>query len=249
MERVKGVIRPRTMLDEWLKNYGYDTNRQLGKDEGVCFFNVEKYVDDEPVDEWLLAGVGADPQEALIDAFQLIINEMKGEYGKGRFVMNVNGIVLLGFGFGRWVGETDEGDLFAIEELPEELREIARLVGVMGGSVPCRVVNVITPSGLAGEVTLFRENSEPHVETVEQWLYDGEGTVPKPLGAVDDALMSTLTFSLLIRDVVCADLPITAKNLLTVAFEKDVPDSITGFIMKVIGEGMEKGLISRGEFI
>lgn len=247
MKREHGVVRPKDLLDGWLDRYGYRDNRIMSDDAGsACYLFVRRYDDDnEPFDEWLLAGIGADPHLALVDAFRSVLRFSNEEYGRGKFATTIEGIVLLSFGYGVWVAETEGGERVDLDSLDDDdVVALAVEAGVVSGEVPCRVVNVITPSGLAGEVTMFRGDDEPMVEVVEQYLHDGEGTIPKPLGAVDDALIKLFTVTLMVRDVVVNDLPMNPASLITVAMSPDFGDQARGYMMSVVGEALQKGLFS-----
>ena len=247
MKREHGVVRPRVLLDEWLDYYGYRDNRIMSEDAGsACYLLLKRYGDDdEPRDEWVLAGIGSDPNLALVDAFRSLLRLCHDEYGRGKFVTMVEGIVLLSFGFGVWVGEDENGDHVDLDALDDDaVVALAVEAGITSGEVPCRVVNVITPSGLLGEVTMFRGDDAPMVEVVEQYLHDGEGTIPKPLGVVDDLLIKLFTVTMMVRDVVVNDLPMNPASLVTVAMSPEFGDRARGYMMSVVGEALQRGLFS-----
>lgn len=254
LERTEGTLRPGDLLDDFLVTFGYGDNRIVEGSDSACFVYVREYVDDEPVDHWLLSGVGEDPRLALIDAFGDMMTRFRDDRPNGRLGISVEGIALVSFGIGMWATEDDDGEIITVEErldrgdVPDDVRIELASRGVRPGEVLCRVVNVITHAGLVGEVTFdMGEGIEPLVERQEQWLFDGEGNVPVSQGVVDDALMAVMTFCVLLREIVSRDLPMTARSLFQIALDDGFGQGASTYVLRVIADAIDAGIIGVGE--
>jgi hypothetical protein len=243
MEKVEGLQRPMGLLQNWLETYGYDKHRVTGEDcMAMCYLSTQSYDEDgEATDEWHLVGINREPYNALVEGFQDIMKMLLNEYGKGRLALNINGIVLVSHGVGRYMFVNEDEQEVEVEDIPEEMRESVCESGVFAGTRPVRIINTITSSGLAAEIATFDENGEPDVQYVEHWT--GSGEMPKASGMVDEALMSLMTFSLLCRQVVSNDLPMNARSLLEVAMEGETDERVMSYVLKIVSMALDVGLL------
>lgn len=249
MEKLEGVARPMGLLENWLTEFGYDKYRATGADHlGMLYINVQTYEDDEPQDTWHLIGIDDDPRRAIMEGFADLLKMLNKDIGRGVWTLNINGILLVSHGEGRYVEvNADTGEQREIDENDEFLQFLnGRSASFM---IPCRMVNAITPSGLAGEVTLFLEDSEPRVELSESWLGDGNETHPQPSGMIEEALTAFLTFAMLSREVISRDLPLNAKSLVDVAVRESVHSSLTGYVLRVVSAAIEAGVLDSEDLV
>jgi hypothetical protein len=243
MEEIEGIHRPMGLLQNWLETYGYDKHRVTGEDcMAMCYLSTQTYDEEgESSDNWHLVGINREPHETLIEGFRDILSMLNNEYGRGRFVFNINGIVLVSHGHGRYMFVNDEAEEVALEDMSEEMRESVSAEGVFAGTRPVRIINTITSSGLAAEIATFDENGEPDVQYVEHWT--GSGIMPTASGKVDEALMALMTFALLCRQVVSSDLPLNAKSLLDVAMSGENDERIMSYVLKIVSMALDAGLL------
>jgi hypothetical protein len=185
---------------------------------------------------------------------------LSDDYKAGRFgdeTTRIGALLLVSHGTGRHAYKNpDTGQDLTYEELTEQQREeLAQQFDDDGvreeleGEVPCRIVNVITPTGLAADVSIIHRTGVM-VQQVEQWLNDGEGTIPEPMGAVDNALMSTFMFMQVARECVASGEDMSFAGMLKVATElHDMQGGkqLIAFLLRILAGGLEDGIISLGE--
>ena len=120
-------LRPMTVLNEWLSKYGFDKNRTTGDNrKTMCYTRTSEYTNDDWCSRWALAGMGDDPTVALAEAFESSMNNIKHNMN-GEFTPELEAILLVTHGVGRWAfAHPETGEACSLEDLPEELQEVAR---------------------------------------------------------------------------------------------------------------------------
>lgn len=248
--------RPSEVLDEWLEKYGYNKYRVTGKEhKTMCYVRIANYENDEWYSFWAVAGVSDNPLEALASAFELSMKRIVpiGE-GRGVHTPYLEAIILMTHGEGGYSFQNpDTEEDCGWEDLTDEQKQLVRensshnlheLLSV-GERVDCRIVNIITPTGLAADVSSFYQG-QVFVERHEQWTEDEEGTVPQVGGAIDEALMGTFTFVHLIREAVARDKGTSIPALIETATELSNEGAGAGalaYLLKVVATGVESGLL------
>lgn len=245
--------RPATLLDDCLARYGLDRNRRALEDgKFLSYFRIEEFTDMEWKSRWVLGGASEDPAESLSGAFSMSLTIMRDSREKNLQVSKVCAFVVVSHGTGKCVftnsvtGEEceyfdlPEADRKAIDEVAQhDLHQRVRL----HDELPTRIVNIITVTGLAADVSIWHEG-EVFVERVEQWVFDGEDTVPKGGGPIDDALMGTMTFTSLVHEALRRDYDLTIEGLMKVAWETADDPKLVAHLLKVIATGVEVGLLT-----
>lgn len=218
--------RPALIMDNWLSTYGYDKNRTTGDNAvHLCYALIGEWNGDQWVNRWRMAGGSGDVEETVSEAFE-DIGKMLQEAHKQELrdrCPQLNAVLLMSHGYGRWfMANPDTEEIISWDQLSDEQR-LEALDGDINfekhsqePQVPVRVVNLVTPEGLAGEVTLFySDEQEPTVERDEQWV--GDGASPEPRGIADVVLIDAFGYLLLLRELVVAGEPMNMKGMMTVA--------------------------------
>ncbi len=249
-------LRPQEVMDNWLTTYGYDKNRTTSKESHALGYVLTLNND---VPKWRMFGADELGEKALLGAFSETMSLLADDYKAGKTgedVTRIGAILLVNHGTGRHAFRNPEtGEELSYEELSEEQKaDLAEYAGEvqereLEGEIPCRVVNLITPTGLAADVSIIHPTGTI-VQRVEQWLNDGEGTVPAPCGAVDDALMSTFMFMQVARQTVANGEDMSLTGMMNTAMEfGDTAGGkkLMGFLLRILAGGLEEGIISFGE--
>jgi hypothetical protein len=86
---------------------------------------------------------------------------------------------------------------------------------------------------------------------VEQWSEDGEGTVPQSNGLVDDALMGTFGFLLLLRESAERHGGLGFREVMATAEDvaKEGDPKQLAFLLKMISDALNAGILDTGDFI
>lgn len=250
--------RPVKLLDECLDKYGLGKNRSSSPDhKTVAYFRVDEFIDMEWTPRWVLGGISENPAESLSQAFSSAMRLMRDSHETQLETTKVSAYALVSHGMGKCSFiNTTTNEICEWDELPESDKalvereashDLHRKVRV-GEELPTRVVNIITPTGLAADVSIWW-GDEVHVETCEEWVFDGKGTVPRGGGQVDDALMGTMTFSTLVYEAIQRELPLTAEGLMKVAWETADNAELVAHLMRVIATGVETGLLTQEDFM
>lgn len=245
--------RPSLLLDECLAKYGLDKHRSSSKEQKVvayvCMEEPGVFGNER---RWLLGGISESHAESLASAFSETLRVMRESHEKGMGVARAcaYSVVTHGVGTCSFINTTTN-EPCEYEELPpgdrdlidrEAQHDLHKKVRV-GDELPTRIVNIITPSGLAADISIWLDG-EVFVERAEEWVFDGKGTIPGGNGALDDALMGTLTFATLVQQALVMDYPLTPNGLMKVAFETSNDPSLSAHLMRVIATGMEVGLLN-----
>ena len=241
--------RPSELLDNWLEQYGYDKRRTTGESAlHLCYLNISEWNGTDWISRWRMAGASGDVETTLRDAFNdscEMLSEQAEQKAGDRTTL-VNAILLMSHGEGFWAlnhPETDE--MMSWEDLTDDQKAEAVEHDpqfeqhLNAGAVPVRVVNIVTPEGLAGEVSMFFDGEEPKVERIEQWLLDGDD--PKPQGMADQLLMNIFFFLVMLRTAVVENGEINTEALMKVALENadtTIGRTIAKTILKVFVDEM-----------
>lgn len=251
------ITRPNALLDEWLEKYGYNKYRVTGKEhKTMCYTRFAHWEDGDWCSSWAVAGVGDNPLEVLTGAFELSMKRIlpKGGEELGHHTPYLDAIILMAHGEGGYQFQNpDTEEVCGWEDLTDEQKEIVReksshnlheLLSV-GERVDCRIVNIITPTGLAADVSSFYQD-QVFVERHEQWTEDGEGTMPEAGGAMEEALLGTFTFVHLIREAVARGKDTSISALIETATElcnEGAGTHALAYLLKIVATGVESGLL------
>jgi hypothetical protein len=249
--------RPSEVLDHWLKEFGYDKYRTTSENaHALCYVLTSK---DSIVPKWRMFGAHEGGDGALLEGFGEFMKLLKQDHDDRALgdTIRAQALLLVTHGQGRFAYRDPDSDKeMTYDQLSDQqkadLAEYDR-EGVreeFEGTVPCRIVNLITTSGLAADITMFSETGRHKVERVEQWADDGEGTVPASHGAVDDALMSAFLFMQLAREAVADGEDMNLSGLMNVAMKRlDTREGaqLMSFLLRMVAGGVESGIISFGE--
>jgi hypothetical protein len=250
-------VRPSVVLDHWLKEFGYDKYRTTSENaHALCYVLTLK---DSIVPKWRMLGANEAGDGALLEGFGEFMKLLKKDHEDRALddTIRAQALLLVTHGTGRFSYRDPDTDReVTYDELDDEqkadLAEYDR-EGVreeFEGTVPCRIVNLITPSGLAADITMFSKTGRHKVERVEQWADDEKGTVPASGGAVDDSLMSAFLFMQLAREAVADGEDMNLMGLMNVAMKRiDTREGaqLMSFLLRMVAGGVESGIISFGE--
>lgn len=250
-------LRPASVLDTWLKEFGYDKYRTTSENShALCYVLTSK---GDASSRWRMLGADDAGEGALLEGFSEFMKMLKQDYKNESMTDTVRAqaLLLVTHGTGRFAYRNSTGDKeISYDELTEDQKaelteyDIDELREEFEGTVPCRIVNLITPSGLAADITMFSKTGKQKVERIEQWCDDGEGTVPESGGGVDDALMSSFLFMQLAREAVASGEDMNLAGLMNVAMRNlDTREGgkLMSFLLRMVAGGVESGIISFGE--
>jgi hypothetical protein len=216
--------RPATLLADWYDKYRLPV--RTGEDaKSMCYLRVSEVKNGERVSRWKLGSITEWGTDALMETFRDAMSMVREdvENGKDREdVTEVLGLLMISHGEGRWGTEhPDTGQPCTFEQLPEDAQKVIieqattdELISLRQESVPVRVVNIISLSGLLGEVTMFAPGCEPSVEIMEQWTGElGDDNV-RACGAIDEILIKTMTLLSLLSEVAREGYDLTPNGLM-----------------------------------
>lgn len=249
-------LRPATVLDGWLKEFGMDKYRTTSEDaHALCYVLTNK----DGVHKWRMLGANEGGETALLEGFGEFMKLLRDDYKNNALnsTVRAEALLLVNHGHGRFAYRDPETnkDLTYDDLTDEQKGELIEydLEGVreeFEANVPCRVVNLITPTGLAADVTMFSKTGKHKVERIEQWTEDGEGTNPTSGGGVDDALMSAFLFMQIAREAVADGEDMTMAGLMNTAMKHlDTREGakLMAFLLRIVAGGVESGIISFGD--
>lgn len=252
--------RPATLIDNWLTHYGYDKNRSTGDNAvNICYTHISEWNGIDWVSRWRLAGANESIEDTVREAFEDVCSLWREEHRKaaGDRTIKLNGILLMAHGEGRWaMADPDTGKTLHWDDLSEEQRTEALdndpefQLHLKAGSIPVRVVNIVTDEGLGGEVSMFfPDEPEPHVERHEQWVRDD--IQPEPQGRADEVLMSAFGFLLMLREVVVEGEPLNMEGLTNIAMKHsgtDMGRQVLSLLLRFASEAVADGSHSLGDW-
>ena len=216
--------RPATLLADWYDKYRLPVNT-YDDAKSMCYLRVSEVKNGERVSRWKLGSISEWGTDALMETFRDAMSMVREdvENGKDREdVTEVLGLLIISHGEGRWGTEHPEtGQPCTFDQLPEEHQRniiekatTEELVSLRQESVPVRVVNIISLSGLLGEVTLFAPGCEPTVEVQEQWTGELGDENIRSSGAIDEILIKTMTLLSLLSEVAREGYDLTPAGLM-----------------------------------
>ncbi len=244
--------RPTELLAECQSKYGLDRHRVAGT-AVVCYYRTCEWSDDTDEFEasWRLGGANKDPDIAITEAFAQIIGHLKEDHINERHdnTRHIDAVVLVAGAKGQFITEKDEWEKMteqekeAAYEKAQQLGEIPKEVSFDKAS-DCRVTTCISLEGIATELCVLFPIGE-HIELIEQWVADGEGTVPKPHNELENGLLMMFTFVQLLRETVRMGRSMRVESVLQTAME--IPEELGGRQMsaqfiQMIAQGVEHGL-------
>jgi hypothetical protein len=203
--------RPATLLADWHDKYRLPS-RTYDDAKSMCYLRVSEVQNGERVSRWKLGSITEWGTDALMETFREAMSMVRADVENGidrEDVTEVLGLLIISHGEGRWGTEHPEtGEPCLFDQLPEdqqrsiiEQASTEELIALRAGSVPVRVVNIISLSGLLGEVTMFPPGGEPTVEINEQWTGEVGDDNVRACGAIDEILIKTMTLLSLLSEV------------------------------------------------
>jgi hypothetical protein len=215
--------RPSVVLTDWLAKYGYDKRRSTSDNAvQICYAHLSEWDGGNWVSRWSMTGADSDPEVAVHQTFNELCAMLKKSEGLGSRAMRVNALLMVTHGHGTFGAEHPEtGEMITWDNFTEEMKQKASdaeptIARQAGNPIPCRMVNVITASGLGADVSIFYDGeNEPEIQTVEQWT--GDGISPEPMGQVDEVLGSLFSFIYFLREVVVSGEGLNAEGLMNTA--------------------------------
>lgn len=249
-------LRPATVLDGWLKEFGMDKYRTTSEDaHALCYMLTTK----DGVSKWRMLGANEGGENALLEGFGEFMKLLRDDYANKSMenTIRAEALLLVNHGQGKFQYRNPETDTpVSYDDLTDKQKgemleyDIDGVREEFENSVPCRVVNLITPTGLAADVTLFSKTGKHKVERIEQWTEDGEGTNPTSGGGVDDALMSAFLFMQIAREAVADGEEMNMAGLMNTAMKHlDTREGaqLMAFLLRIVAGGVESGIISFGD--
>lgn len=248
--------RPRTLLQSWHDTYHLPlvTSNEA---KSMCYLHISEVKNGGRVSRWKLGSIHEYGNDALMETFHDAMTTIKDciESGNDRTdITDVLGILIVNHGAGRWgTVHPDTGEPCVFSDLPEkyqrmviEKASVEELATLRLDTVPCRIVNIISLSGLLGEVTLFAPNQEPKVEVIEQWEGDTDSDDISANGAIDEVLMKTLMLLQLISDIAREGYDISPDGMMdyAIALVKSGSESanhVMSLILKMVASALDSG--------
>lgn len=248
--------RPLTLLENWHDTYRL---RSVTSDDAksMCYLRVSEVKNGERVSRWKLGSIHEYGSNALMESFREAMTVTRDEVDSGLDrddLTNVLGVLIVSHGSGRWATtHPDTGEACMFSELPEEYQRTVieqasaeELTALRMAMVPCRVVNIISLSGLLGEVTMFPTEGEPKVEIMEQWTAEVGTEGVECCGAVDEMLTKTMMLLTLLSDVAKSGHAMTPDGLLEYAMnlansKDESANDVMALVLKMIAFALENG--------
>ncbi|CAB4182529.1 hypothetical protein UFOVP1083_5 [uncultured Caudovirales phage] len=242
--------RPATLLTDWLSKYGYGKNRSTGENAvQMCYAHLSEWDGSDWVSRWSMTGADGDPEITIHQSFMELCEMLKKSEGQGSRAMRVNALLMVTHGHGTFGAEhPDTGELMTWDNFSDDMKQKASdaepvIARQAGRPIPCRMVNIITPSGLGADVSIFFDGQdEPEVQTVEQWT--GDGVEPEAMGKVDEVLSQLFAFLYFLREVVVSGEPLNVDGLMTTAMnnlDNPMGKQMMALILRGIADGFANG--------
>jgi hypothetical protein len=261
MRYTEEETRPATLLQEWHDKYRLPL-ATYDEAKSMCYLRLSEVKNGERVSRWALGSIQEYGTEALMETFRAAMKMVREDVENGvdgNDVTDVLGLLLVSHGVGRWGTEhPDTGEPCLFSDLPEQYqREIIEqatgdeLTALRLANIPCRVVNIISMSGLLGEVTLFPPDEEPTVEINEQWTAtQGDGISTQ--GAVDEILVKTMTLLTLLSEIARDGYDLTPDGMMNYArgLMKSGDESANGvmaLVLRMVAHGLENSELDLSE--
>lgn len=255
------ITRPLDCLNSWLEHYGYDKNRRSTDSDLVLTYALarEKGADGLWRNRWIMGGAASDPAQSFKDLFSEIVTIYKKcrDAEKKEATTRILSILVMTQGEGRWgIGAPDEN---AINEtwnaLSPEQQQEARdndpefFKKFDMGTIPVRIVNAISETGLIAEITMFPPDLPPEIEIMEQWSESESANDIQTRGNIDEVLHQTFAFLQLIEASVIENEEPTIDGLgrtaMRLAQEGDT--QLMSFLFRMMASGLDNGLFEFGE--
>jgi hypothetical protein len=246
--------RPLTLLQNWHETYNL---RRVTSDDAksICYLRVSEFKNGERVSRWKLGAIHEYGSDALMETFReamtTVRDEVNGNYDRDK-VTHVLGLLIVSHGSGRWgTVHPDTGEPCTFADLPEKYQRVViekasaeELEALRANSVPCRVVNIISLTGLLGEVTMFPPTGEPTVEIQEQWTTELGDDGVSCHGAVDEMLTKTMMLLTLLGEVAREGHNLTPDGLLEYAMGlmksgDESANDVLALVLKMIAFALE----------
>lgn len=250
--------RPLTLLQNW--DATYNLRRATSADaKSICYLRVAETKDGERVSRWKLGAITEYGTDALMETFReaMQIVQTDVESGKPRDeVTDILGLLMVSHGAGRWATEhPDTGEICSFSDLPEKYQRVVierataeELEAMRQDMVPCRVVNIISLSGLLGEVTMFVPNAEPKIEINEQWTNEVGDDNVSAHGVIDEVLIKTMMLLNLMSEVAREGYDLTPDGLMDYAMNMmksghESANEVMALILKMIAHALENNAL------
>lgn len=248
--------RPVTLLQNWHETYRLPvvTSEEA---KSMVYLRISEVKKGERVSRWKLGGIAEYGNDALMETFRdsMTVTREEVEGGTPRSdLTDVLGILIVSHGAGRWgTSDPETGEPCVFGDLSEEYQKQViqgvsdeQLEALRMDIVPCRVVNIISLSGLLGEITLFSPTSEPRVEIIEQWEGDTDSDDIVPTGPIDEALMKTLMLLQLLNDIAREGHEMTPDGMMDYAMSlvrrgDESANVVMSVVLKMITSALDAG--------
>jgi hypothetical protein len=248
--------RPATLLADWHDKYRLPV--RTGEDaKSMCYLRVSEVKNGERVSRWKLGSITEWGTDALMETFRDAMSMVREdvENGKDREdVTEILGLLMISHGEGRWGTEhPDTGQPCTFDQLPEDAQKVIieqatteELISLRQESVPVRVVNIISLSGLLGEVTMFAPGCEPSVEIMEQWTGELGDDEIKACGPIDEILIKTMTLLSLLSEVAREGYDLTPNGLMEYSMGllhrgDESANEVISLVLKMISFALDNG--------
>lgn len=248
--------RPATLLADWHDKYRLPV--RTGEDaKSMCYLRVSEVKNGERVSRWKLGSITEWGTDALMETFRDAMSMVREdvENGKDREdVTEILGLLMISHGEGRWgTQHPDTGQPCTFDQLPEDAQKVIieqattdELISLRQESVPVRVVNIISLSGLLGEVTMFAPGCEPSVEIHEQWTGELGDDEIKACGPIDEILIKTMTLLSLLSEVAREGYDLTPNGLMDYSMDllrrgDESANEVISLVLKMISFALDNG--------
>lgn len=248
--------RPATMLTEWLSKYGYDKKRSTSDNAPqMCYAHLSEWDGADWVSRWSMTGADNDPDTAIHQSFTELCDMLKKTEGQGTRALRVNALLMVTHGHGTFGAEHPEtGEVITWDTFTDDMKEKASkaepiIARQAGRPIPCRMVNIITASGLGVDISIFYDGEdEPEVQRMEQWT--GDGVKPEVMGQVDEVLGSLFSFYYFLREVIVSGEKLTADGLMNTAvsnLDNPMGKQMLALMLRVMANDLESDDDDDGE--
>lgn len=258
MDYTDKETRPRTLLDSWQTTYALP-NMTSDDAKSMVYLRISEVKNGERISRWKLGSISEFGNDALMETFREAMVTVREDIESGASRDSLTeflGIVLLSHGSGRW-GTThpDTGEPCMFSDLPEDYqRQVIdqaserELKALHMAQVPCRVVNIISLSGLLAEITLFAPEGEPQVEIVEQWEGDTPTEEMTLNGPIEETLMKTMMLLNLINLIAREGHEMTPDGMMEYAMNlvksgDESANSVMSVVLKMIASALDNGAL------
>ena len=240
---------PGFLLNDFRKLYGWDKHfPSLDDFMPKTYFRIAEKVDGEWVARWRLMGIAKTGQDSLHEAFAEWVPMIHDHASKDTLfdTPRIVAIAITNYGGAVWQATSPEGEPNDIEDLPPQIRHLAR--AQVAGEIdylPMVVVSVVSHDGLAMAAIVGENGRVLHADEIIQSVEGSASTGNvEPQNEVDQVLCQVFGFMNLIERSVVLGNGSSMDGLFDTAMSQPpaLRKAMMSFLLRMVATGMESGM-------